>query len=161
MTSTMRFDKWENSLGQPFGTILQVASTTISPPSTTTTSTSYQNSGLGLSINLKNLNSKVLVLVSGGHGYVATFANGLIETICRQDSTVYDSSKDLANTTYGLSQIYNSTNLNTSPHSMSILDTPGIINPTYRVFFRSRTGGTVWWQEGSSFITMTLLEIAQ
>jgi hypothetical protein len=27
MTSTMRFDKWENSLGQPYGTVLQVVQT--------------------------------------------------------------------------------------------------------------------------------------
>jgi len=26
MTSTMRFDKWENSLGQPYGSVLQVVS---------------------------------------------------------------------------------------------------------------------------------------
>lgn len=139
---------------------IQVVSSTINPATTTTTSTSYVDSGLSLSINLKSASSKVFVLVNGGHGYVATFANGLIETICRQSSTTYNSANDLALTTYGLSQIYNSTNLNTSPHSMAILDTPNILSPTYRVFFRSRTGGIVYWQEGSSFITITLIEVA-
>lgn len=139
---------------------IQVVSTSFNPSTTTTTSTTYVNSGLSLSINLTSISSKVLVLVNGGHSYVGTYANGMIETICRENGTTYNSSNDLALTTYGLSQMYNSTNLNTSPHSMAVLDTPNSTSPTYRVFFRSRTGGIVYWQEGSSVITMTLIEVA-
>ena len=145
----------------PSGSVLQVVSTTANPSFTSTTSTSYVDSGLSLGITLTSSSNKVLILVNGGHSYVqTTFPNGMIETICRQSSTTYSSSNDLANVTYGFSQIYNSANLNTAPHSMNYLDTPSTTTPTYRVFFRSRTGGSVVWQEGSSKLTMTLMEIA-
>lgn len=146
----------------PAGTVLQVVSTTIAPSFTSTTSTSYVNSGLSLGITLLSSSSDVMVFVSGGHGYVdGGYPGGLIETICRQSSTTYSSANDLANATYGLSQIYNSTNLNTAPHSMAVLDSaPGSTTPTYRVFFRSRDGDSVVWQEGSSYVTMTLMEVA-
>ena len=143
------------------GAVLQVVNTMFNPSNTTTTSTSYVNSGLSLGITLSSASNKVLILVNGGHAYVGSFPDGMIETICRQSSTTYNSANDLGNTTFGMTQIWNSTNLNTGPHSMNTLDaTPGSTTPTYRVFFRSRIGGTVIWQEGSSFISMTLMEIA-
>lgn len=144
------------------GAVLQVVTTSFNPAFTNTTSTSYVNSGLSLGITLSSASNRVLVLVNGGHCYVDSgYPNGLIETICRQSSTTYNSANDLGNATYGMSQTYNSTNLNTTPHSMHVLDTaPGSTTPTYRVFFRSRFGGSVVWQEGASFINMTLLEIA-
>jgi hypothetical protein len=61
MTSTMRFDKWENSLGQPYGTVLQVVQA-VKLDVFTTTSTSYVDvTGLSLSITPKFSNSKILV----------------------------------------------------------------------------------------------------
>ena len=143
------------------GKVLQVVSTTANPSFTSTTSTSYVDSGLSLGITLTSSSNKVLILVNGGHSYVQiNFPNGMIETICRQSSTTYSSSNDLANVTYGFSQVYNSVYLNTASHSMNYLDTPSTTTPTYRVFFRSRSGGSVVWQEGSSKLTMTLMEIA-
>ena len=144
------------------GKVLQVVSTTVALGATNTTSTSYVNSGLSLGITLSSASNRVLVLVNGGHAYVASgYSDGLIETICRQSSTTYSSGNDLAYAAYGLTQIYNSTNLNTAPHSMNVLDTaPGSTTPTYRVFFRSRAGGNVYFAEGSSYMTMTLMEIA-
>jgi len=144
----------------PSGSVIQVVNTMFNPSTVSTTSTSYVDSGLSLGITLSSASNRVLILVNGGHSYVNSYPNGMIETICRQSSTTYSSGNDLANTTYGLTQIYNSTNLNTAPHSMNTLDTtPGSTTPTYRVFFRSRSGGSVIWQEGSSFISMTLMEI--
>lgn len=144
------------------GHVIQVVSTSIMPSTTQTTSSSYQYSGLGLDITLKSSTSKVLIMVNGGHGYNVTNSNGLLETICRQASTTYDSSKDLAVAAYGLSQIYGGSSLTAVPHSMQILDSPGTTNPSYKVFFRSRTSGSnVVWQEGNSYVTMTLLEIGQ
>ncbi len=145
----------------PSGSVIQVVNTMFNPSSTTTTSTSYVDSGLSLGITLSSASNRVLILVNGGHSYVGTYPNGMIETICRQSSTTYSSGNDLANTTFGLAQIYSSTNLNTASHSMNTLDTtPGSTTPTYRVFFRARNSGTVVWQEGSSFVSMTLMEIA-
>lgn len=145
------------------GHILQVVNNTYNPARVETTSTSYVDSTLSLGITLSSSSNKVFILVNGGHGYIpSSYANGLIETICRQSSTSYNSANDLAYTNFGLTQIYNSTNLNASPHSMNTLDTtPGSTTPTYRVFFRSRNGGNVIWQEGNSFVSMTLMEIAQ
>jgi hypothetical protein len=61
MTSTMRFDKWENSLGQPYGTVLQVVQV-VKLDVFSTTSTSYVDvTGLSLEITPKFSNSKILV----------------------------------------------------------------------------------------------------
>ena len=61
MTSTMRFDKWENTNGQPYGTVLQVVQV-VKTDVFSTTSTSYVDvTGLSLSITPKFSNSKILV----------------------------------------------------------------------------------------------------
>jgi hypothetical protein len=66
MTSTMRFDKWENSLGQPYGAVLQVVQNFV------TTQTAY---GAGdftlfsLSITPKMLNSKLYITGHVTHGF--------------------------------------------------------------------------------------------
>jgi hypothetical protein len=146
----------------PAGSVLQVVSTAFNPGLTTTTSTSYVNSGLSLGITLSSASNRVLMLYNGGHAYSDSFPNGMIETICRQSSTTYSSGNDLSGATgFGMTQIYNSTNINTAPHSINYLDTtPGSTTPTYRIFFRSRSGGVVVWQEGASQVSLTLLEIA-
>lgn len=67
MTSTMRFDKWENSLGQPYGAVLQVVHAKVAAPVSSaagyfsTTSTSRVSTGLTASITPKFANSKLLV----------------------------------------------------------------------------------------------------
>ena len=147
----------------PAGSVLQVVSTAFNPGFTSTTSTSYVNSGLSLGITLSSASNRVLMLYNGGHAYVGgSFPDGMIETICRQSSTAYSSGNDLSGaTTFGMTQIYNSTNLNTAPHSINYLDaTPGSTTPTYRIFFKSRSGANVVWQEGSSQVSFTLMEIA-
>lgn len=61
MTSTMRFDKWENTLGQPYGTVLQVVQA-VKLDVFSTTSTSYVDvPGLSVAITPKFSNSKILV----------------------------------------------------------------------------------------------------
>ena len=146
----------------PAGTVLQVVSTAFNPGLTTTTSTTYVNSGLSLGITLSSASNRVLMLFNGGHAYSDSYPNGMVEVICRQSSTTYSSGNDLSGATgFGMTQIYNSTTLSTAPHSISYLDTtPGSTTPTYRIFFKSRSGGLVVWQEGSSQVSFTLLEIA-
>jgi len=76
MTSTMRFDKWQNSLGQPYETILQevqfvnrgqadAAKTTL----LTISSTTFTNF-MTCSITTRQPNSKILVM-SSATGYTA------------------------------------------------------------------------------------------
>ena len=64
MTSTMRFDKWENSLGQPYGTVLQVVQAVKTDTFSTTNTTFTDITGLAVSITPKFANSKILVNVS-------------------------------------------------------------------------------------------------
>jgi len=69
MTSTMRFDKWENSLGQPYGTVLQVISKTSSASYSVgiTAQTGWSNfpdNALQISITPKFLNSQILLMAN-------------------------------------------------------------------------------------------------
>jgi hypothetical protein len=68
MTSTMRFDKWENTLGQPFGTVLQVVQTVLSDPVVITTANAWTTFGLSATITPKFINSKILISVHVGLG---------------------------------------------------------------------------------------------
>ena len=64
MTSTMRFNRWENTLGQPYGTVLQVVQvvdTNITTISGGTTSTFFAYNGLNNTVTPKAANSKFLV----------------------------------------------------------------------------------------------------
>ena len=61
MTSTMRFDKWENSLGQPYGSVLQVVQGVLSTPVTFTSSGSWVSVGINATITPKFIESKILV----------------------------------------------------------------------------------------------------
>jgi hypothetical protein len=63
MTSTMRFDKWENSLGQPYGTILQVVSVEKTDSFASSVGAVWGDvSGLSVTITPKFINSKMLIL---------------------------------------------------------------------------------------------------
>lgn len=80
MTSTMRFDKWENSLGQPYGTVLQavqyLAPGKVDSSKTTllvTTSTSFSTL-MTRSIVTKQANSAILVLTN-----TASYSGGEIQ----------------------------------------------------------------------------------
>jgi hypothetical protein len=63
MTSTMRFDKWENSLGQPYGTVLQVVQVAKTDVFTTSSLTYTPVTGLSATITPKTTTSKILIMV--------------------------------------------------------------------------------------------------
>ena len=147
----------------PAGSVIQVVSQKFNPSIVSTTSTAMIDTGVSLGITLSATTNKCLVSLQGGHGYVnGSYPDGLIETVCRGATTTYSTSNDLTGgATFGLTQIYNSTTLNTVPHSMSILDgSHGTLTPTYRIFFKSRSGGNVIFHEAaSSHLTLTIMEI--
>ncbi len=64
----MRFDKWENTLGQPYGTVLQVVSKTSSISYAIGTTahawSSFPSNGLQVSITPKFSNSKLLLMAN-------------------------------------------------------------------------------------------------
>jgi hypothetical protein len=77
MTSTMRFDKWENSLGQPYGTVLQVVSKTSSTAHSVgvagnTTYYDFPNNELRIEITPRFATSRMLLManisIGGGSG---------------------------------------------------------------------------------------------
>jgi hypothetical protein len=76
MTSTMRFDRWQNSTGQAYGTVLQVVSQTSSTAyavaiTAHTGWSTFPDNGLQISITPKFSNSKVLLMANvtlGGTG---------------------------------------------------------------------------------------------
>lgn len=84
MTSTMRFDKWENSLGQPYGTVLQVVSVTKTDTfsASLAAGASTPITGLSLTVTPSSSTSKILITASvTGHmanrnGFAATLARG-------------------------------------------------------------------------------------
>jgi hypothetical protein len=61
MTSTMRFDEWENTLGEKYGTVLQVVQGVLTTPVTFTSSGSWVSVGINATITPKFISSKVLV----------------------------------------------------------------------------------------------------
>jgi hypothetical protein len=63
MTSTMRFDKWQNSLGQTYGTILQVVSVAKTDTFAGTPGAVWMDvSGLSVTITPRFANSRFLVM---------------------------------------------------------------------------------------------------
>jgi hypothetical protein len=139
------------------GHVVQVKSVSTDVGSQSTTSTSYQEvTGINLSITPSSTSSKILVMVSGAHPYTDA-GSGIIATIFR-DGT------DLAGgATFGLMQNYNSAAVvHTGPYSMNFLDAPATTSAvTYKIYFRSRGGQTVYGSEAGSLPTITLMEIAQ
>lgn len=147
------------------GTVLQVASQSFNLTTRQTTSTSMVDSGVSLGLTMSSASNKCFVMVLGGHGYMSSgYADGLISTICRNGgTTTYSTANDLTGGAgFGMEQIYNGSALNTAGHSFSFLDTSvGTTTPVYRVFFRSRSGGTaVFHENNASYINMTIMEIA-
>jgi hypothetical protein len=60
----MRFDKWENSLGQPYGAVLQTVQTTKADAYAVTTSSLWTDVvGFSASITPKFNNSKILIMI--------------------------------------------------------------------------------------------------
>lgn len=157
----------------PAGSVIQVVQNTFAPASSEqTNSTSYQSSAWNITVQKKQSDSKLLVTCAGAHSYVySTFGNGCISTICQESgsstftaSTTYASGNDPASSyIYGMQQVYNSTNLNTAPHSKNwLFDSSGNEFEAFRLFFKSRTSGRdVTFFEAGHVATITVMEVAQ
>ncbi len=68
MASIMRFDQWQNTAGQNYGTILQVVQGVLASPVTFTTANSWTSVGLSATITPKFSTSKILISVHVGIG---------------------------------------------------------------------------------------------
>jgi hypothetical protein len=158
MTSTMRFDKWENSLGQPYGTVLQVVQGSTSTESVTT-STSFVDTGLTATITPKSASSKILVLTSQ-----------LVRPVDNSQDQAYSQFRLLRGTTGILDLKYGgnatrgagSAAAFSSNNAMTILDSPETTSATtYKVQHRLVAGLRSEAQFENHKANITLLEIAQ
>jgi hypothetical protein len=173
MTSTMRFDKWENSLGQPYGTVLQVVQVAKTDAYTSTSSSFLAVTGLSATITPKSTNSKILILAQVSYGLANNTAYGIFKVtrggvdIYRGDSNGLHSRAVFGGyiTTTGLDLILNSSSINylDSPNSTSAL--------TYQLEAANVDGQGVFINRVSSTFnntarttgasSITLMEIAQ
>jgi len=154
MTSTMRFDKWENSLGQPYGTVLQVVSGVYSTQ-VSTTSTSFVTSNAEVTISPKFSNSKILILVSG--------VLEMSQTPQSAQTTIYRGGAGGSEITNAKVDYYQSTGNFFWTIGLNHLDSPNTTSATtYTLMFRKNSGiGGVNIQTSGSKTNITLLEIAQ
>ena len=152
------------------GSVVQVAFSALDPSNETTSSTSFQSSAIFQNIEKTDAANRCLVTVAGGHMYVGGgYPNGCISTICRQSSSssfthsnTYSSSDDPAsNEGMGMQQVY-SHNLSSTSHSKQYFYTSsGNKFESFRVFWRSRGGGSVTNHETNHNVTITVMEIQQ
>jgi len=157
--------------GLPTGSVLQVVQNQFSSSTEQTTSGTYVASAMHLTIQKLKNNSKCLVMETGAHSYLTAYANGCISTICQESSsstftasTTYNADNDPASGfTFGMQQVYNSTTLNTAPHSkMWLFDSSGNEFEAFRAFFKARiaTRNAVFYELNHK-MTLTIMEIAQ
>ena len=156
----------------PAGHVIQVVQSKFTPSHESTTNDTYQPSSVFKIIQKNSTSSKILATLSGGHGYVSAFSNGLISTICQTSSatsftptTTYSSGDDPTNNSrYGMEQIYNNAYLNATSHSISwLFESSGNEFEGFRCFFKSRVSGrgAIFHEDTTSYLTLTLMEIAQ
>ena len=69
MASTMRFDKWENTLGTAYGTTLQVKQSTKTGTFSTTSTSFTEITSLSVVITPKYVNSRFVLYFTGAAGH--------------------------------------------------------------------------------------------
>lgn len=161
MSSIMRFDQWQNTLGQSYGTVLQVvqwrrpANESGSSTSLLISSSSTFTTFMSASITPKFSTSKILVDVSFYcYNSSSTATNG--ESRLLRDSTYIDG------LTY--SSFYNTGNTFVGSH-MKVLDSPNTTSTiTYNVQGMKTSGPNIYFgyadSGGTEHASITLTEIA-
>ena len=155
----------------PAGHVVQVVFNSMAPSTISTTTQTYQTTPIYADIQKKFNSSRCLVNVSGGHMYVNNgYADGVASTICGQSSsttfthgTTYASGDDPASgEDYGMQQLYNGSALHSTSHSKQYLFvSSGNEFESFRVFYKSRNGGSVTIHELNHRVSITVMEIKQ
>ena len=176
MTSTMRFDKWENSLGQPYGTVLQVTQGVLSDIVTFTTSGAWTPIGLSATITPRFLTSKILITVHIGIGSNGTNSWDAAMMLFRNNTEMqlpnfsslsgrrnsFVPFGDRAQSNFEMTTVSNS--YLDSPETTSALsyDIRAFNHNNTNTHFINRTGADVTGGGDNRMIsTITLMEIAQ
>jgi hypothetical protein len=170
MTSTMRFDKWENTLGQAVGTVLQVVQV-VKPDTFSTTSTSLTDvTGLSASITPKSSSSKILVLANVSVGFGASQTAQL--TLTDGANNILVSPTTPGSRTPAFSGIYANSTAWLLGQSFNLLHSPNTtLSFTYKIRMRAGAGVAQFINrpgddsDNNGFArgisTITLMEIAQ
>jgi hypothetical protein len=170
MTSTMRFDKWENSLGQPVGTVLQVVQVVKSDTFSTTSTALTDVTGLSASITPKSSSSKVLVLANVSVGYSTSQTAQVTLTDGANNNLVLPTTP--GSRTPVFSGIYANNAGWVLSQGFNLLHSPSTTSSfTYKIRMRANTGVTGLINRsatdaddagfGRGVSTITLMEIAQ
>jgi hypothetical protein len=157
MTSTMRFDKWENSLGQPYGTVLQVVrATTLTRAAST--ANSYVDTGLTATITPRRASSTILVFVNQ-NGAVKTSGNTSNSLFLR---LVYPNASADEFTKFLGFQAASGDLYNATAAFMGSYAPNATTAQTFKTQFSSVVAGqNVIVQENNQISSMVLMEIAQ
>jgi hypothetical protein len=171
MTSTMRFDKWENSLGQPYGTVLQVVQAVKTDTFSASTSNVFTDiTGLSVAITPKFATSKVLVSVSING---SATSNGVANIQLLRNSTPISIGDTAGSRPRSSTSIDSNGAGEAVPASIIFLDSPATTaSVTYKLALNTGdTGGTAYINRisadtdniynGRYASSITLMEIAQ
>jgi hypothetical protein len=143
MTSTMRFDEWENTLGEKYGTVLQVQNYQYSTTFTTTTVETWISiTNFAVTLTPKFITSKMLITVSIGR---AAGTNATAWRVLRNGNTFslpdVDGSRQRAHFLH--SNLGVDSNHADGGFSITLSDTPGTLVPvTYQLQFMNEGAGT-------------------
>lgn len=173
MTSTMRFDKWENSLGQSYGTVLQVVQNRVTVNKTTTSTAEVM--GNEVVITPKFSNSRILVWAYAPYRVWGVVINPWMGVSLYRNSTrILQDGRDGANSYHAglgghVSVATSGTNYFGGHSNMMILDNPATTSPiTYSARFavlNASVNGSYPHTEGNnsadSGAVIIAMEIAQ
>jgi hypothetical protein len=144
------------SAGLPSGTVLQVTQAAFTGSQYSTTSTSYVSTPVTHNITPASTNSKILVILSGGH--LSYYADG--EIYIKVVRTIGATSTDVSSATNWSRPSVGGTAYGFST-SGNYLDSPSTTSQvTYTVHIKSRFGAQLVLNSSDYLLTMTLMEIA-
>jgi hypothetical protein len=170
MTSTIRFDKWENTLGQPFGTVLQVLSTTKTDTYAQNSNTFTDIPGYSVAITPKFATSKILIMTQTN---VAVASGYNVHLRMMRDSTPINVGDAAGTRPQSSWQGFHNTGEEFDTVSLIFLDSPNTTSSiTYKVQIKAgvecRINRTIVDRDFGGFTydarvasTITVMEIAQ
>lgn len=178
MASTLRFDKWESTLGQAYGTVLQVAQVVKSDAFSGSVGAQWLDiSGMSITFTPKFSTSKLLVTVDVK--CASTASASVVRTRLLRDSNPVYVGDASSNRPRVLSTYYEGNSASDAIYSMAqlggtFLDSPATVAPvTYKVQIGGDgTGSTVHvnrtqgdrdtaYYDGRGVSSITIMEIAQ
>ena len=128
------------------GKIIQIKHAVISPATNSTTSNSFVSAGHKVTITPTSASNRILVLVNGGIGYVATGGTRMHNAIYRIISG--GTTTNITNANEGAGSFFDGSSGSGGPHSYSVVDTT--YNTTssidYQLYYRNHNNSGLVYQ---------------